>query len=117
MTTLDEDEDKIITALPDPKLYYVLIAQSMDWHLMLRRWIERQGKLNIGNVKDADAFILLGGEHPVYYLKKARFAAAHLAAFLGVEPEAVHKAKDIVLKPIKGQEDWQKPTVSYWGEA
>lgn len=117
MTTIDEDEQPVLKALPDPALYYVIVAQSMDWHLIIRRWVERQGKLNLNAGADADAYLLLGGEHPTYYLRKARFALPHLAALLNADPEAVRKAKEIVLKPLKGQEAWQTPTVSYWGEA
>lgn len=115
--TEDEFENNdIVTALPDPAIYYALKLHSNDWMMILSNWLSKQGTLNDKPVKDAILAHLSDGSTTMY-LRKERFPAHTVAAVLGTTPDKLRAAKNIDLKHFKAQDKWEKPTVSYWGMA
>lgn len=124
------NEDAPISELPltapDPKDFWVLYAHTLDWQIILHRFVAAvdPGK----GLKPLDPKIgvigyLTGTKDPtpIWYLSREFFPVEKIAQLVGKAPadlaniETLHlrEFKDPDGKPI--QKTWQTPTVDYWG--
>ena len=95
---------------------YVIHAQSLDWLWMLDSLVGKIRKDEQDMIDHVNMVIFGDGTYE-FTIDKSWLPAEKLAKLVGSTAEAVLKAPKIVLKPLKGSEGWQMPTVPDIGRA
>ena len=94
---------------------YQIEVNDMNWSVMLNRAL-RAAVPEVDKRSSAISVHVHEDGHLTYQVSREAVPAVVLAKAFGVSEDAVAKSPRIVLKPIRGDENWQKPTVDYWGE-
>lgn len=93
--------------------YYMIEVRDDTWVVVLNHLLARHKKAD-----DAQVVVNLTQEgNAVYYISKELVPLKAMAAALGVSPDQLARVQRVVLKKIKAEQNWQKPTVPYIGEA
>lgn len=111
---------------PDPKEYWAIYAHTLDWQVLLHRFVSDVDPSR--GTKPLDPKIgVIGYEVnspnpvPIWYLSREFFPVEKIAKLIGKDPSALAGIETLHLKEFKdadGQpatKDWQAPTVDYWG--
>lgn len=96
-----------------PAEFYEIQVLSADWIAILNRMINKFDK----DGKSVKVELDPSGDMATYLLQRDVFPLAAVAAALGTSEAALDKAPKVILKAIGKQDDWQKPTVPYYGVA
>jgi hypothetical protein len=93
---------------------YTIEVKSVDWIVIMSNLVKTYDVEQTGT----NIVIDPSGAYTTFFIDKTLVPADVLAKVIGATPEAVSNATSkIVLLPLKGQKNWQEPTVNYYGMA
>jgi hypothetical protein len=118
MMTDEPLEKSDMQGLPDPKQFWIVHAHSLDWQILMHRFVlEFDPNHGKEPLDPKVAFIGYNTQDmtPVYYLSREFFPIERIARLIGKEAASLDGIETLHLRDIKGQEEWPKPNVDYWG--
>lgn len=103
---------------PTGKDFWIIHAHTLDWQILMHKFV-MEFDPNHGK-KPLDPKVAFIGYSPkemtpVYYLSREHFPVERIARLIGKEVSALDNIETLHLREIKGQDNWQKPNVDYWG--
>jgi hypothetical protein len=115
----DEAPEKIdFQTPPSGKDFWIVHAHSLDWQILMHKFVlefdPNHGKTPL-DPKVAFIGYSTADMTPVYYLSREFFPIERIAKLIGKTVESLAGIETLHLRDIKGQEDWPKPNVDYWG--
>lgn len=94
-------------------MWYEIEVQSEDWAFIIERLIERFSYPN----DDVPLAVVENDNGFIYRFSSEFVPIADLAQALGIPSSAIIEAEGrIVLEPMEVYDDWEDPTVEYFGE-
>ena len=109
----EEEQSFSLDKYPTSEDYFIIETYHDDWVYVVGKFLQAHKGYKI-----KEGFMIVGqGGTPTYFLAKSYFKADEIGKLLGITPEVAMTAKVLKLRPMGKQEDWQKPTVDYIGEA
>lgn len=90
---------------------YVIEVKAIEWLYVLKGLLK-------GYTTNVDFTIASTAEgFALYTIPRHLVSTEAMAKATGASEAAISTAAKIILTPITGTKEWQKPTVDYWGEA